>query len=149
MLSTREKQVYDLVSSGMSYPEVSEKLKICVASVRTYWCKAKAKVKAKANQESKDSTVVYIKKQDSKKQVKKKVEKESGSRKSSSTKEPELRRCSSFNEFSQMMDQVQVSPFINAQTRLEMFKDAYCKVCIYPNRCDECPTKVLMNKYLF
>lgn len=149
MLSKREKQVYDLISDGMSVAEVAIKLGIAVGSVRTYMSKAKGKMRdgfhtkprtfvVKKNKNPLDSMIKCAVDAVIAKAKEKLIE----------LNEPSLERCKSFKEFSEMMSKISVKSD-SLEDRVEEFKDVYCKVCIYPNKCQECPTKVLMDKYLF
>lgn len=61
-------------------------------------------------------------------------------------RDSKLKRCKNFSEFTAMMGTVPVLSK-TAKGRIQEFKDVYCKVCIYPSRCNECPTKILMDKY--
>lgn len=145
MLSKREKQVYDLISDGMSAAEVAIKLGIAVASVRTYMSKAKGKMSDGFH--TKPKAFIVKKKDPTAKRIITEVATKV-MKKLSEIQEPDLKRCHSFSEFSDMMSKISVKSR-SLEGRVEEFKDVYCKVCIYPNRCKECPTKVLMNKYLF
>lgn len=140
MLNEREQQVYGLVIAGKTYAEIAKELKISESSARTYWYRAKKKKGSNEAEPAKKKTV--------KEKIQEAVDKAVAKVKAELTPPVQLKRCGSFREFSDMMTKVTV----NSETledRVAEFKDVYCKVCIYPNRCKECPTKVLMDKYLF
>lgn len=140
MLNEREQQVYGLVIAGKTYAEIAKELKISESSARTYWYRAKKKKGSNETEPAKKKTV--------KEKIQEAVDKAVAKVKAELTPPVQLKRCGSFREFSDMMTKVTV----NSETledRVAEFKEVYCKVCIYPNRCKECPTKVLMDKYLF
>ncbi len=140
MLNKREQQVHGLVTAGKTYAEIAKKLKISESSARTYWYRAKKKKGSNEAEPAKKRTV--------KEKIQEAVDKAVAKVKAELTPPVQLKRCSSFEEFSDMMTEVTV----NGETledRVAEFKEVYCKVCIYPNRCKKCPTKVLMDKYLF
>lgn len=154
MLSKREKQVYDLVIGGADVNDVAAELGLAVTSVKAYVSRAKTKLNSVQHTEQR----AYIVKKNENKRKKAtitdkikcavdaavaKVKEEFAH-----AQEPALVRCKSFEEFSNMMSKISVKSS-SLEDRVKEFKDVYCKVCIYPNRCRECPTKVLMDKYLF
>lgn len=137
MLNKREQQIWDLVQSGKSYEEIHKELGLSTASVRTYYYRAKKILKdeGKLKEESLlKKAKVFLEKTFEKKDD-----------------EPQpIYKCSSFTEFKQMMEKVRPkSPKSDLAARIAEFKDAYCMACIYEKyKCNECPTKVLIEKYL-
>ena len=143
-LTKKEQRIYEGIKAGKSYKELAKELNLALSSVRTYWYK----IKVKLNQKD-DSKIVYIQKKSGTKNIKRKIQ-ENVALAIAGIKgkmEPSLKRCSSFTEFTDMMQKISVKG-ITLEDRVKEFKDVYCKVCIYPNMCKECPTKVLMDKYL-
>ena len=133
MLSKREQQVYDLMICGVSVKDAAKRLNLAESSVRTYWSKSRSKMGSANSEKKKPSLADKIKAA-----VDAAVAKAT---------EPQLKRCSSFAEFKDMMNKISVKSE-TLEDRVAEFKDVYCKVCIYPTRCKECPTKILMDKYL-
>ena len=139
-LSPTEKKIWDLWNKGQSADSIVNLLGLKLSSVRTYLSKIRRKIKS-----SEPRKIV----------VEKSVANKSAANKSALrelTKEEirnsKLKRCSTFDEFLTMMKNVEVLSE-SAEDRIKEFKHVYCSVCIYPNRCNQCPTKVLMNKYLY
>lgn len=138
MLNKREQQIWDLVQSGKSYEEIHEELSLSTASVRTYYYRAKKILKDEGKLKE-ESPLKKAKASLEKTYREEKVE-DSGP----------IYKCRSFTEFKQMMEKVRPkSPKSDLAARVAEFKDAYCMACIYEKyRCNECPTKVLIEKYL-
>lgn len=138
MLNKREQQIWDLVQSGKSYEEIHEELGLSTASVRTYYYRAKKILKDEGKLKE-ESPLKKAKASLEKTYREEKVE-DSGP----------IYKCRSFPEFKQMMEKVRPkSPKSDLAARVAEFKDAYCMACIYEKyRCNECPTKVLIEKYL-
>lgn len=152
-LSSREAQIVDLVNAGKSPDEICEKLGIKKSTY--YSLKSTAMKKYKEL----NSKVVMIKKKDASATKKKSVSSKSitkhtkckncGDNCTCNHEETvEVKRCRSFSEFKDMMSKVKVHG-TTLKDRVAEFKVIYCKACIYPSRCNECPTKVLMEKYLY
>lgn len=137
MLNKREQQIWDLVQSGKSYEEIHEELSLSTASVRTYYYRAKKILKDEGK--LKEESPLKKAKASLEKTYKEEIE-DSGP----------IYKCRSFPEFKQMMEKVRPkSPKSDLAARIAEFKDTYCMACIYEKyRCNECPTKVLIEKYL-
>lgn len=139
MLNKREQQIWDLVQSGKSYEEIHEELSLSTASVRTYYYRAKKILKDEGK----------LKEESPLKKAKASLEKICREEEKVEDSGP-IYKCRSFAEFKQMMEKVRPkSPKSDLAARIAEFKDAYCMACIYEKyRCNECPTKVLIEKYL-
>lgn len=138
-LSEREAQIHELQKKGKTPDQISKETGLAVSSVRTYICRIKKKVQ---------DTVKNPKKTKKSSKIKEFVKSVVADAVKTAVTSAILKRCNSFGEFTSMMEKVPVRGK-SLVDRVEEFKDVYCKVCIYPTRCKECPTKVLMDKYLF
>jgi DNA-binding CsgD family transcriptional regulator len=134
MLRPREQQIHDLMKKNKSAIEIADETGLAVSSVKTYMSRIHTYL---AEKSSEVKTALKARKDDIVSKVKEAIK-----------PEPQLKRVNTFEEFTRMMNEVSVKGS-TLEERVAEFKDAYCKVCIYPNRCNECPTKVLMDKYLF
>lgn len=126
----KEKQLWSLFEEGKSLQHISVKTGLKESSVRTYISKIKKKL-----QLSEPRKIVVKKAPDTVPSVYKFCD-------------SSIKKCKSWVEFASMMASVKVLQK-SLEDRVDEFKEAYCAACIYPSRCDQCPTKVLMNKYLF
>lgn len=136
MLNAREKQVYELMEAGHNYQEISDTLHICVASVRTYASRVRSKI---AKGELAEVEPISKVKSTPAKSIKKlKIAK------------VVPHRVNTWDEFIAMMSDVEVSADDSLKERVAEFKKVYCNVCTHsPYKCNQCPTTVLINKYLF
>lgn len=133
-LTPKEQQVWDLFLQGNISKNISKKLDLKISTVQTYISKIRKKLKDAAPK-------VIVKK------AKDNSLKTTSASSEVLSRNAKLKRCSSFTEFKNMMKDVKVLG-TTLEERVEEFRTVYCRVCIYPNKCNECPTKILMNKYL-
>lgn len=140
-LTEREQQIKKLMDQQKSADTIAKETGLKLSSVKTYMARVKNKTGATTESNARRSVKDIVKAA-----VAKAV---SGTVRAveETKKATTLRRCSSFTEFQRMMQEVPVTGK-TLEERVVEFKDVYCKVCIYPSRCNQCPTKILMDKYL-
>ena len=143
-LSESEKKIKKLLDNGSSAAEMAKELNLKESSVKTYLRRLKKKLSLYIPKESDSAPVEKkdIERPESEKKIKKLLD--NGS---SAAEMANIERPKSESELKKAISNLAVEGTL--PERVEELKSMVCKLCPQPHSCTSCPTKMILDKYLY